>query len=96
MAVALAAFASAGQMPSEDEPYPLRIEVGGAVAICYLGAIMCPAGAPICDDPSVATASFDEKNGVVFEGVKPGVTLCSAASAYGFGGRRLFRVTVIP
>jgi hypothetical protein len=94
--VALATFASAGQQPSEDEPYPLTIEVGATVAICYLGVINCPAGAPICDDPSVAIASYNETHGIVFEGVKAGVTLCSVSSAAGFGHRRLFRVTVTP
>jgi len=96
MAVALAAFASAGQRASTDEPYPLTIEVGGSVAVCYLGAIICPANNAICEDPSVATGSIDEIHGLVFKGVKPGVTLCSAASGSGFGYRRLFRVTVTP
>src|SRR3954453_13741533 len=96
MAVALAAFASAGQRPSDDEPYPLTIEVGASVAICYLGAIICPAGAPICDDPSVAIGSYNEIHGIVFEGVKAGVTLCSVSSGGGLGQRRLFRITVTP
>jgi hypothetical protein len=96
MAVALAAFASAGQRVSEDEPYPLKIVVGESVAACYLGAILCPANSPFCDDPSIATASVDETHGLVFKAVKPGVTLCSAASGSGLGYRRLFRVTVIP
>jgi hypothetical protein len=96
LAVALGAFATPGQRPSADEPYPLRIEVGESVAICYLGELVCPAVDPICDDPSIATAGGDENNGLLFKGVKPGVTLCSVASGAGLGHRRLFRVTVIP
>jgi hypothetical protein len=94
LAVALAAFASPGQRPSEDEPYPLTVEVGKSVAVCSLGAILCPANNAFCEDPSVAAAAIDAAQGLLFKGVKPGVTTCSAASGSGLGFRRVFRVTV--
>ncbi len=74
-------------------PVPLTVQVGKAVAICATGTIQCPAGNPICDDTSVATAENSDA-GLVFRGVAPGTTLCSAASGGGIGLRRVYRVTV--
>ena len=54
---------------------------------------MCPAEAPICDDPKVATWSFGDA-GLEFKGVAPGETLCSAGSRNRL--RRVYRVTVVP
>ena len=95
-AMALAAFTSAAGQSSEGEPYPLKMKVGGSVAVCKTGAMTCPANSPTCDDTSVVTASIDESQGLVFKGLKPGTTLCSAATASGLGPRRVFRVTVTP
>jgi hypothetical protein len=92
-AVALAVHASGA---SGDEPYPLQMKVGGSVAVCKTGAMICPANNPTCDDTSVVTASIDESQGLVFKGLKPGTTLCSAATGSGLGLRRVFRVTVTP
>jgi hypothetical protein len=92
--IAFAAFAAASQQDSNDEPYPLTIKVGRSVAVCKTGVLTCPAGSATCDDTSVATASIEETDGLVFKGVAPGTTLCSAATGSGFGYRRVFRVTV--
>jgi hypothetical protein len=46
---------------------------------------------PICDDPKVAVP-VDTPDGLGFQGVAPGTTLCSAASSV--GPRRIFRITV--
>jgi hypothetical protein len=86
------AGASAG---ADDQPYPLAIRVGKSIAICKTGTISCPAASPICDDTSVVEASVAEE-GLVFKGLKPGTTLCSAANAGGAGLRRVYRVTVSP
>jgi hypothetical protein len=80
---------------ADDQPYPLAIRVGKSIAICKTGTITCPAGSPICDDTSVVDASVTEE-GLVFKGLKPGSTLCSAANAQGAGLRRVYRVTVSP
>jgi hypothetical protein len=95
-AIAFAALASAAQQSAEGEPYPLKLTVGGSVAVCKTGAIMCPANNPTCDDTSVVTATIDPSDGLVFKGLKPGTTLCSAATGSGLGQRRVFRVTVTP
>ena len=95
--VALAAAAATradGPAAPRDEPYPLQVAVGGTVAICPTQTIICPAGAPICDDTSVAVPENDPKVGMVFKGLKPGSTLCSAGSTSGAGARRVYRVTV--
>lgn len=77
--------------PRLDEAYPLRLEVGKSVKVCETGTLMCPAEAPICDDPKIATWSFGP-DGLEFEGVSPGQTFCSAGSALKL--RRVYRVTV--
>ena len=91
---AAAALALAGALRARaDEPYPLTVKVGEAVDVCRTGTITCPAGAAICDDLAVAAPEID-KGGLVFKGVAPGTTLCSAGSGAGQGYRRVYRVTV--
>jgi hypothetical protein len=79
----------------EAGPYPLSLKVGEVAALCKTGTIQCPATAAICDDPSVAGPA-DSPDGLAFKGLKPGTTLCSAASGAGSGQRRVYRVTVTP
>lgn len=76
---------------AQDEPYPVELRVGETFEACASGQIVCPARAPICDDPKVAVP-VDVSGGLGFKGVGPGSTLCSAASAV--GPRRIFRITV--
>jgi hypothetical protein len=52
---------------------------------------MVPVVAPICDDTSVVAAEVTDA-GLTFKGLKPGNTLCSAASAN--GARRVYKVVV--
>jgi hypothetical protein len=78
---------------AEDQPYPLALQVGKTIAVCKTGTIACPAGSPICDDTSVVDAQFTDE-GLVFKGLKPGKTLCSAANNEGLGLRRVYVVTV--
>ena len=80
---------------AEDQPYPLAIRVGRSVAICKTGTIACPAGSPNCDDTSVVDAQVTGE-GLIFKGLKPGKTLCSAAANQGLGQRRVYAVTVSP
>jgi hypothetical protein len=94
-AIAFAALqAVAEQAAPASEPHPLKIRVGESVAICKTGTIQCPANNPICDDATVVGAAAQGSDGLVFKGLKPGTTLCSAASGAGFGHRRVYRVTV--
>lgn len=81
--------------PGLNEPYPLVIRVGEVAAVCMTQEILCPAGAPICDDPTIADGELTAK-GLGFRGLRPGTTLCSAAGFSGQGIRRAFRVTVVP
>jgi len=76
---------------AQDEPFPIELRVGEPFNVCTSGQIVCPASAPICDDPKVA-APVDLPGGLGFQGIGPGTTLCSAASAV--GPRRVFRITV--
>ncbi len=76
---------------AQDEPFPVDLQVGETIEICASGQIVCPARTPICDDPKVAVP-VDAPGGLGFQGVGPGTTLCSAASAA--GPRRVFRITV--
>ena len=80
-------------LAAADAPFPLTVRVGEAVAICGTGTIECPAGAPICDDTSIVTAENSDA-GLVFKGMKPGTTQCSAASAAGVGMRRVYKIEV--
>jgi hypothetical protein len=87
--------AAAGAQTLSNEPYPLRLRVGKTIALCKTGTISCPAASPICDDTGIVDALFTAE-GLVFKGVKPGTTLCSAANDNGTGSRRVYRVTVSP
>jgi hypothetical protein len=84
-------FATAHHGYAQDEPYPVELRVGETFDVCASGQIVCPARAPICDDPKV-TIPADVNGGLGFRGVGPGTTLCSAASSV--GPRRIFRITV--
>jgi hypothetical protein len=84
-------FATAHHARAQDEPFPVALQVGETFDACTSGQIVCPARVPICDDPKVAIPA-DAKGGLGFQGVGPGTTLCSAASAV--GPRRIFRITV--
>ena len=91
-AVAVAAPARGEDAPySADEPYPVVLGTGETFSICTSGQIDCPAKAPICDDPNVAIP-VDTPEGLGFQAVGPGTTLCSAASSNNL--RRVFRITV--
>lgn len=76
---------------AQDEPFPVELSVGETFEVCTSGEIVCPARTPICDDPKVAVP-VDVPEGLGFQGVGPGTTFCSAASAV--GPRRVFRITV--
>jgi len=89
--VLLVFLAMAHRARAQDEPFPVKLRVGEAFEACTSGQIVCPARAPICDDPKVAVPA-DVNGGLGFRGVGPGTTLCSAASAV--GPRRVFRITV--
>jgi hypothetical protein len=84
-------LAPVGNVRAQDEPFPVELQVGETFDACASGQIVCPARAPICDDPNVAVPA-DVSGGLGFKGIGPGSTLCSAASAV--GPRRIFRVTV--
>jgi len=94
-AIALAALGAAAQ-PAADEPHPLKLKVGESIAVCKTGTILCPANNAICDDASVVSADVNGGEGLTFKGLKPGTTLCSAATGSGLGARRVYRVTVAP
>jgi hypothetical protein len=93
LALAFPAAARSGD-PRKDEAYPLQVKVGDAVAICETQTILCPAGAAVCDDPAIARPDGDAR-GVLFRGVSPGTTLCSAGSSSGQVWRVVYRVTVV-
>jgi hypothetical protein len=76
------------------DAFPLDLTVGKTVAVCKTGHLICPASGTICDDTSIVGIDSGP-DGLVFKGLKPGTTLCSAASA-GRGMRSVFRVTVKP
>jgi hypothetical protein len=77
--------------PARAEEFPVGLLAGETFDACASGQIVCPARAPICDDPKVAVPA-DVNGGLGFKGVGPGTTLCSAASSA--GPRRIFRITV--
>ena len=85
--------ARAAEPAAGDQPYRLEVVVGEVAEICGTGWVACPAGAPVCDDPKVASP-VSGKLGLAFKGVAPGETLCSAAAG-GSGARRVFRVVVV-
>ena len=86
-----ALFVSTHYARAQDEPFPIELRVGETFEACASGQIVCPASAPICDDPKVVVPA-DVNGALGFRGVGPGTTLCSAASAV--GPRRVFRFTV--
>ena len=91
-----ALFALVALLAAEaDAPYPLTVRAGQTLALCKTNTISCPAASPICDDTSIVDAHV-EAEGLVLRGVKPGKTLCSAASDAGRGPRRVYAVTVVP
>jgi hypothetical protein len=85
------AFVMVQKAHPKDEPYPVSLLPGETFSVCLSDQIVCPARVPICDDPKVAVP-VDTPDGLGFQGVAPGTTLCSAASAV--GPRRIFRITV--
>ena len=85
------AFVVIGKAHAQDEPFPVDLVPGETFDLCGSGLIVCPARTPICDDPKVAVP-VDLQGGLGFQGVAPGTTLCSAASAA--GPRRVLRITV--
>ena len=89
--VVACAFVMFGQAHAKDEPYPVDLQSGETFSLCLSDQIVCPARVPICDDPKVAVP-VDTPDGLGFQGVAPGTTLCSAASSV--GPRRIFRITV--
>jgi hypothetical protein len=92
IALALVALCvTAHDARAQDVPFPVELRVGESFDACASGQIVCPARAPICDDPKVVVP-VDVNGGLGFRGVGPGTTLCSAASAV--GPRRVFRITV--
>jgi hypothetical protein len=86
-----ALFVTVHHVRAQDEPFPVDLRVGETFEVCASGEILCPARTPICDNPKVAVP-VDAPGGLGFQGVGPGTTLCSAASAT--GQRRVFRITV--
>ncbi|HEY6097711.1 MAG TPA: hypothetical protein VIU83_06600 [Candidatus Deferrimicrobium sp.] len=84
-------FLTAHHVRAQDEAFPVGLQVGETFDACASGQIVCPARVPICDDPKVAVPA-DVNGKLGFQGIGPGTTLCSAASAV--GPRRLFRITV--
>ena len=84
-------FMAASDARAQGQAFPVALQVGETFDACSSGQIVCPARAPICDDPKVAVPA-DVNGGLGFKGVGPGETLCSAASSV--GPRRLFRITV--
>jgi hypothetical protein len=93
VAVALPlATAAEATVAAAEGPVEVRVPVGGLALICQTGTIICPAAAPICDDPRVAIPELTPADGLAFKGVGPGETLCSAQS--GMRIRRVYRVIV--
>ena len=84
-------FVTVHHARAQDEPFPIELRVGETFEVCASGQIVCPARIPICDNPKVAVP-VDAPGGLGFQGVGPGTTLCSAASAA--GPRRVFRISV--
>jgi hypothetical protein len=96
IAMVIVALVMFGHAQAQDEPIPVDLKVGETFDVCASGLIRCPPNDNKCDDPKVAipvTAS-DGSGGLVFQGVGPGTTLCSALSVSGF--RPIYRITVSP
>ncbi len=80
-------------LPPPQGPYPVELQVGEILKICLTGKILCPAIAPICDDPTVAMP-VDTPDGIGFKGIGPGTTVCGAQGRLGSTGRPAWRITV--
>ena len=80
-------------LAASPDAFPLEIPVGKAIALCKTNTIICPASNAICDDSSVVGVETSDA-GLVFRGLKPGTTICSAGSSAGAGLRSVYRVTV--
>lgn len=92
--IALSVSSSHGvDLPPPQGPYPVELKVGEVLKICLTGKILCPAVAPICDDPNVATPVYTP-DGVGFKAVGPGTTICGAQGSKGTTGRPAWRITV--
>ena len=76
------------------DAFPLDVQVGKTVALCKTNTIICPASNAICDDTSVVGIETSDE-GLVFKGLKPGTTTCSAGSSAGAGLRSVYKVTVL-
>ena len=94
-ALCLIGISTVVRATAPNEPYPVRLRVGQTFSVCRSGTIICPAVAPICDNPSVATGELSPE-GLVFLAVEPGTTLCSAGSGSAEGPRRVYRIKVVP
>ncbi len=95
LVLALAPLAAvAGEArPASDGPAPLHLRVGEALDLCRTGTVICPAVAPICDDPALVDFELSS-GGLRFRGAKAGETLCSVSGSSGRGTRRVYRITV--
>ncbi len=80
-------------LAAAPDAFPLEMAVGKSVAVCKTSTIICPASNAICDDTSVVSIETSDE-GLVFKGLKPGTTICSAGSGAGAGLRSVYRVTV--
>ncbi|MBL8953965.1 MAG: hypothetical protein JNK82_24525 [Myxococcaceae bacterium] len=77
------------------EPTEVKIKVGQDYPACGV-YLVCPAQNPICDDPNVAKPDANGKGELVWRGVSPGTTKCSAAGGAATAMRAVFKVTVTP
>jgi hypothetical protein len=73
------------------EPYEVELQVGEVFKVCKSGVVVCPVILSLCDDANIVT-SVSTPDGLGFNGVAPGTTLCSVGTSV--GPRRLFRITV--
>jgi hypothetical protein len=78
------------QDDSADVPFPVEMKVGEIFKVCSSGEVICPVMEPICDDLNIIRV-VDTPEGLGFQGLAPGSTLCSVSSG---GTRRVFRLTV--
>jgi hypothetical protein len=77
--------------PQYPGPYPVELTVGEIFRVCNTGEILCPVVYRICDDLRVVDI-VDTPDGLGFQGIAPGATLCAASGIE--GPRRVFRITV--
>ena len=78
--------------PPADKGFPVVVAVGGSEYLCERPEVPCPAIAPVCDDPSVATVEDGGSRGLRIVGHKAGKTVCSVLARDTV--RRVFAVTV--